>query len=545
MAADRTERTLLIGLDGATFSLLDPFMQEGVMPFLKEFVSRGIRSEAFSTPHPLTPPAWTSLMTGRSPGNHGVFDFVRVETVGGQPRYTLATSGDICCETIWSIVSRSDRRVVSLNFPLMFPPKPVSGYIVPGFVPWKNLAHAVYPRELYKRLRTLPNFNPRELALDWDIERKALQGLQEEKFEEWIRYHIAREGRWFEIAASLVQEDPCDLTAVLFDGADKIQHVCWRFMDRSLVSTSPSGWERAIRELCLDYFRQLDGYIEKLVNLAGPDTRTFLISDHGFGPTDQHIFYVNVWLQQNGYLRWADGVAMDQEGRLTLEGHTGSEILFDWGWDGQPGTALTTAFALTASSNAVFIRRATGPDQPGILPQDCEAFRGRLAERLLAYVNPETGCRVVERVLTPEEAFTGSQMHRAPDLTLILHDHSFISVLNADAVVKKRRWTDGTHHPAGIFLAKGPGIPEGLSVGPISIMDVAPIVLYSLGLPIPEDLEGHLPEGTFDPSFLRAHPMRLSKPTIPVMPGETPRASLDVVEEEQVMARLKALGYME
>ncbi|MFQ5677390.1 MAG: alkaline phosphatase family protein, partial [bacterium] len=69
-------KTLLLGLDGATFALLDSLMDEGTMPFLKELVERGVRANLMSTANPLTPPAWTSMTTGRSPGNHGIFDFL-------------------------------------------------------------------------------------------------------------------------------------------------------------------------------------------------------------------------------------------------------------------------------------------------------------------------------------------------------------------------------------------------------------------------------------------------------------------------------------
>src|SRR5947209_3703742 len=127
--------TLLIGLDGATFSVLDHLCNQGVMPCLGELIANGVRAELRSTPNCFTPPAWTTLMTGCNPGRHGVFDFVRILRGEGPPQYTIATSRDVHCETIWSIASRQHRRVVSLNFPMMFPPRPVDGYVVPGFVP--------------------------------------------------------------------------------------------------------------------------------------------------------------------------------------------------------------------------------------------------------------------------------------------------------------------------------------------------------------------------------------------------------------------------
>src|SRR6516164_8319438 len=106
MAAERIGKTVLIGLDGATYTILDPLIELGLMPNLDRLMQEGARAILKSTNHPLTPPAWTSLMTGRTPGHHGIFDFVRVDRDSETPGYTLANSADVRSETIWSIASR-------------------------------------------------------------------------------------------------------------------------------------------------------------------------------------------------------------------------------------------------------------------------------------------------------------------------------------------------------------------------------------------------------------------------------------------------------
>src|SRR5690606_34092397 len=80
-APKRKTKTLFIGLDGCTFTVLDEMTRDlpgvGVtMPFMKKILENGVRAKLRSTPNPLTPPAWVSLMTGKGPGEHGVFDFV-------------------------------------------------------------------------------------------------------------------------------------------------------------------------------------------------------------------------------------------------------------------------------------------------------------------------------------------------------------------------------------------------------------------------------------------------------------------------------------
>jgi len=99
-------------------------------------------------------------------------------------------------------------------------------------------------------------------------ERKSLDGL-------W-RFMAdpdgcGREQRWFDILSYLMEEEPADLTAVLFDGVDKIQHLCWRFLDPACRGAEPSSWERTIVELCEGYFRQIDGIIARIVERAGPE----------------------------------------------------------------------------------------------------------------------------------------------------------------------------------------------------------------------------------------------------------------------------------
>jgi predicted AlkP superfamily phosphohydrolase/phosphomutase len=130
MLSANSRKVVLIGLDGATYSILDPLIADGLMPNLDRLVRGGARAILRSTNHPLTPPAWTALMTGRTPGSHGIYDFVRVDQDGQPPSYTLASSADVRAETMWSITSRHGKRVTSLNFPLMFPPPAVNGFAI-------------------------------------------------------------------------------------------------------------------------------------------------------------------------------------------------------------------------------------------------------------------------------------------------------------------------------------------------------------------------------------------------------------------------------
>ncbi len=530
-----TRHALLIGLDGGTFSVLDPLMDEGVMPFLRQFVASGVRAELRSVIPPLTPPAWTSITTGRSPGSHGVVDFFTFESPDS--RYVrIANSSDVRCETIWSMLSRHGLSATALNFPVTAPPRPISGCVIPGWVLWRFLRRYCYPAGLYDRLQTLPAFSAKELAMNLDLEQKALDGCPPEEQEDWVRFHLRRERQWFEILAYLMRTEPHDLTAIVFDGIDKLQHLFWRLLDPACLSGRLSPEEAKIRQLCLEYFRQLDGIIAEAVALAGADAHVFVVSDHGFGPSHE-IFHVNSWLHQNGYLKWADAPPVNREPSDILGlGLIGwMDKLIDWG--------ETSAYARTPSNNGIHICVAGRRGQEGIPPEEYSAFRQRLANGLRRFTDPRTGNPVVIEAWTREDAFPGNYTHLAPDLTLRLRDDGFVSTLKSDALLSPRPVPMGIHRPEGIFLARGPAAIKGARLPQISVLDITPTLLYALGLPVPADLEGRARMEVFEPPFARAHPLVVGEPTQP--PEAFPSLPAEREEEEQVISRLKAFGYLE
>ena len=538
----RKVRTLLIGLDGATFDVMDPMMQSGAMPFLKSFFDQGVRADLRTIVPALTPPAWTSLVTGRTPGQHGVFDFFRMESQESR-HIRFFTSHDVQCDTIWSLASGHGLRVTSLNFPAMFPPPRICGNVVPGWVPWKQLRLACWPQDLFERLKTISGFNPRELAMDIKIEEKATEGSSNyEEYLPWIQMHIRREQNWFEIFRHLTADDPSELTAVLFDGVDKLQHLCWRFIRPEDATPLTEDWEVQIRDLCIEYFRSLDQILERMCSTVGPETTVLIASDHGFGPTYK-VFHVNAWLEQHGYLAWSDA-AKSQTPNGALLG-VGQVARHTWmlDWD------KTKAYAATPTANGIFIPVNRDGNSAGVSPSEYPAFRERLIADLRAFRDPETNEPVVTGLWTREECFEGPHGDVAPDITLAFGDGGLVGILPSPHTMSSRPITGGAHRPVGIFGAKGPGILSGALAPEMSILDVAPIVLHSLGLPVLEEMQGRVPSDLYEAAALKSHPVKrvggsnlatadksADDGTAPVMSSE---------DEQAVMERLRELGYIE
>jgi len=532
-------RVVLIGLDGGTFTVLEPLMAHGVMPFLSEFMRRSVRARLRTVTPPLTPPGWTSLMTGKRPGQHGVFDFFQKESPDSEYLH-MADSSDIRSDTIWSLASRSGRRVIALNFPLTFPPPDVNGCVVPGgWMPWRQLRLGCHPPGLFDRLKALPSFNARELAMDMQLEEKALEGCANDEYADWITLHTRREGRWSDILQYLLVNEPADLVGIVFDGVDKLQHLCWRFLDPACRPTQPSPWERDMIELCETYFRQLDRIIERIVDAAGDRATVLLASDHGAGPTTD-VVYLNTWLEWQGYLRWRDVAEASPSESLRIGIGQITRHVYELDWE------RTLAYASTPSSFGIHLAGQRDADSAAL-----GFLRNEIAQALAKLAHPATGQPLVERIETREEAFSGPYAALGPDLSLSLANGAAVSILRSNEVVKQRALPLGSHRPEGIFVAAGPELRAGVALDrELSITDVAPLVLHQLGLPVPHTMSGCVRADLFQPESLVLRPVQrvageASAPLfyVPHSPNSDPPSEAE--SDAVIVRRLRALGYVE
>ena len=346
-----------------------------------------------------------------------------------------------------------------------------------------------------------------------------------------MRYHLPREAQWFRIADYVLREDSPELLAVMFDGVDKIQHQAWQFIDPALQPGEPSEYHLRMRKLCFDYFRQLDGFIEKLIEAAPPDVQVFLASDHGFTATTE-VVRINSFLAEKGYLTWKD--MPDTEAARRREDSMFANL--DW--------SQTSAYCRTPSSNGITIRVRRADGQGGIDPADYGAFRAKLTADLASWVDPDSGERYITEIHPREEAFPGPAMGDAPDLLLVLRDHGFVSIKNKQPAVSPRKEPAGTHHPDGVLIGFGAGIRKGVELDRRRIEDVAAILLHSLGLEVPEDFEGVVPEEMFETDYLAAHPIVVGAAT-QTTGTDASAEGMEDAEKDKLMAQLQMLGYME
>jgi predicted AlkP superfamily phosphohydrolase/phosphomutase len=546
-----TPKVILFGLDGATYTVLDDLMARGLMPNLVKFCQEGVRTTMMSSIPPLTPPAWSTLVTGRSPGHHGVLCFLQYANAASSS-VQIVSSRQLTEPTLWAMVNKQGVRSGSLNFVAHNPAPKIDGWVIPGWVSWRWMRTLSHPSGVIDQLKKeVPGFDVKSLALDFEEETKAVAGAELDEYGSWIDLHLDRERQWFNAAKYLLKTDPVGLFGIVFDGVDKLQHLLWHYLDPAMAPENPSPEFLKVRELAWSYFRQIDDLLGETVRTWGDEATIMICSDHGF-TNSWEILYINAWLAQRGYLAWGEDEPTQEEGTLQLEGKFYGLKGFDM--------ANTKAYCLTTTSNGIYINVKGQRDETGIPPEEYTALRDEIKHKLLTDCkDPETGEPLITGIWTREEAFSGPHMENAPDLTVELRDFGFISVRRTNSIYAKRPRVMGTHHPKGILVARGPGIRSQAEAGTVHLKDVAPTTLYCMDLEIPAGLEGRVIEDLFTPEFLAArkpkHAGAAATEPIKLVPSEhgvngTAERSINGAEgaseeDQDILDKMKALGYLE
>jgi predicted AlkP superfamily phosphohydrolase/phosphomutase len=550
-------KVIILGLDGATWDVLLPRVERDEMPNLAALLQRGAWGGLQSTTPPFSAQAWVSLSTGKNQGRHGVVDFW--ERSPGAPlseHRTFVSSSLVRGETVWQTAGRQGRRVGVVNVPVTYPPAPVVGYLVSGFLTPPGKRDYVYPAALADEIEALvPGYKPDPFD--------PLGATQQQLVElaGWMEKHE-------KVARQLMERHPVDLFFSVVQAIDHLQHLFWN----DIAGRSNDLSRSALIDRCYALADDILGH--RLGRLDG-ETALFLVSDHGFGPA-RTWFHVNRFLLERGLLALGEvqgsgpGAALARLGltpqklrslvrRLDLLGlrrrvgrlarvTAGRQIdaalarPIDW--------SRTQAISGSPASEGIYVnlkgREPCGAVEPG---EPYEALRDRLAAELLALRDPGTSERVVHAVYRREELYSGPFLDLLPDLVFDLGDGPYLA---SDAPMAARvleplppNLLQGRHRPTGVFAAAGAGIATGRAVEGARIVDVAPTVLYALDVPIPDDVDGRPLLEIFDDEYRASHPVRYAPTVEETDLTGLPKPDRSTEEEEAEMERrLRGLGYI-
>ena len=267
------------------------------------------------------------------------------------------------------------------------------------------------------------------------------------------------------------------LLAFVFDTTDRIQHIYWGTRDPEHPAYDDS-YANKYRNVIADYYRRMDGILQRV--MASVDERTVIciVSDHGFGSFRRTV-HLNSWLVENGLMV------------LKESGTDGGGPLFrNVLWE------KTTAYAVGFSSIYLNLlnREGKGIIKPG---DEAEKAKRKIAELLTNMKDPKTGIPVVNKVYTREELYSGPCFNDAPDLVVGYEPgyraswQTAVGGAPANTIEDNLQKWSGDHmcdasYVPGVFLMN-----RKTSVPQPGVMDIAPTILACLGIPRPEFMEGN------------------------------------------------------
>jgi len=555
-------RVSVIGLDGATFRLIRPWVEAGKLPTLCKLMTQGAWSDLESTIHPLSPQAWASFMTGNNPGKHGIFEFVAHNPNSYDLRYV--NGGSVRGKKLWNIMSDAGKRVCVVNVPFTYPPDPVNGVLIAGLdAPGRN-SDFCFPSSVYDEITE--KFGPYRLR---EHPYRETPETYLEKIHGQLDY-IAEVGKY------LKKKEPWDLFMFVFESTDLVQHFYWHYAFPEAFDIPPTS-NRALKDAIFNVYARIDEHLEALLKLCDDDEIVIVMSDHGFSPC-RKVFFMDRWLSEKGYLTYSEAT----EGKtyaLTRLGHLAFQRYFPNKFKGWltsliPGMrdrlrsyltsatidwSHTRAFSLGIDSTNIYInstdRYPKGTVQPG---DQSENLKEEIAMRLQSLEDPSTGERIVDRVYRREELYHGECLEKAPDLLVTWknfeyntrrgygkEDGGFLgsSLEYSEVSQYSTLQKSGTHHVNGVFIAGGGPIKRDAALEVARIIDLTPTVLYLLGEKVPDDMDGRVLTEIVDNSFLAEHPIQVDSAAL--AEKEQDVSDYSEGEEAYIKAKLQGLGYID
>jgi len=450
-------RLAIIGLDCADPILLEELLPE--LPTLRRLVSNGSFSRLRSIDPPITVPAWMCMMTGKDPGELGVYGFEN-RTGFGYAGFTIPGSSSFRAETLWDTLGRHGRRSVLLGIPGTFPPRPIHGCLVAGFLTPTTRLPYTFPASLADEIRGWVG------AYDLDVRE-----FRTDDVASTIDQARTMTRKRFAVARHLVKREPWDLFAMVEIGPDRIHHALWAHHHPDHLRHDPAS---PFIDALADYYRLLDAEIGALLDVLPNSSRILVVSDHGAQSMAGGIG-LNEWLIAHGYL-----VVQGRPAERTRLQELIEQDRVDW--------SRTTAWGSGGYCGRLYLNVA-GREPKGIVaPGDVSRVLDELATGIEA-IPDESGAPIGTRVLRPERVYR-TVRGIPPDLLVYFGDLQWRSIgtvgWNRIHFRENDTGPDAANHALdGIYISS----PADNAPGDRSILEIRDVVLAHLGIEKPQSTD--------------------------------------------------------
>ena len=284
------KKVLLIGWDAADWKIINPLLDQGLMPTLEDFVNHGVMGNIATLRPILSPMLWNSIATGKRPDKHGILGFMEPDPQTGGVRPVTSTSRKV--KALWNILTQRGYKTHVLGWFAGHPAEPINGISVsdlfpyavgPIDKPWPLPPGAVYPEKLrdeFAKLRMHPAEVSEAAILPW-IPRAAEIDQEKDKGLQSFAKILSENCSIHNAATWILQNEPWDFLAVYLNGIDHFCHGFMHYHPPRMAGISEEKFE-IYKDVVNGAYRFHDMMLQTLLDLAGPDATVLIVSDHGF-----------------------------------------------------------------------------------------------------------------------------------------------------------------------------------------------------------------------------------------------------------------------
>lgn len=553
-----SSRVFVLGWDGATWDILRPLMAEGRLPVLRSLMAKGVSGTLGSVFPPLSPVAWTTVMTGKNSGKHGIFEFVEHQHNPLSGR--VNSSRAIQSELVWETAGRFGKKAVAGAVPMSYPPRPINGFFVGDFLSPADAPDFSSDSAAFSRMKQELGGKYRAWATvthDGGHEADALADLTS-----FLSEHLAA-------AEYMATHHEWDLFMYDLMATDRIQHELWHAWQPTHMKAKGRDLSK-IRDGFVQFWEMLDAGVGRILEKLGPDTNVILMSDHGFGPIEWYVNF-NVWLLDEGLIQLQDSLYVRQKHWFYRRGVTPEwiyNLMARFGladqrvsrfqgkqdnfWDRLATSAFlsgkhidwskTVAYA-QGNFGQIFLNIKGRQPNGSVEPEDAPALIAKIKERLFSIKHPETGEPLVEKVYERSDLYSGPYSDMGPDLTVVLKDWNYRTIglheFTTHKTISPAFGPTGDHRMEGMIVGVGPAFEPGALPQNASLLDIAPTILHLLNVPVPDDMDGRVLTELLKPDLRQS----LQKQEAVSISSES-EGTYDADEDALIQQRLADLGYL-
>jgi predicted AlkP superfamily phosphohydrolase/phosphomutase/predicted Zn-dependent protease len=283
-------KVLLIGWDAADWEVINPLLEEGLMPALDGLINRGVMGNLATLQPILSPMLWNSIATGKFPDKHGIHGFIEPDPINGGARPYTSTSRK--CKALWNILTQSGLRSNIVGWWASHPAEPIKGTVVTNafgavkFDPergWIVPPGTIYPEDkagFFARFKVFPTELTEAHILPF-IPSAAKIDQQSDRSLSTFAKVLSDAASIHAVATALMETEPWDFTAVYYDAVDHFSHAFMAYHPPKLEWIRQEDFE-VYKDVVRGAYRFHDMMLARLLELAGPETTIILCSDHGF-----------------------------------------------------------------------------------------------------------------------------------------------------------------------------------------------------------------------------------------------------------------------